>query len=411
MNVQRGAKEGLRSHGGRALLAVMNPIYRDLPTTIFEAMSQRARERGAINLGQGFPDGPQNAAVIAAACEALQHRSNQYPPMAGLPELREAIARWYGRHQQLALGPEEVTVTSGATEALAAAFLALIVPGDEVIIFEPAYDAYRPLIARAGGIVRPVRLTLPEGRIDRAALAAAIGPRTRLLVLNDPLNPLGTRLPDEDLAHLAAMCAAHDLLAVCDEVWEALVYDGARHRSLMDYPGMRERTVKIGSAGKIFGLTGWKVGWTCAAAPLTRVLARAHQFLTFTTPPNLQWAVAHGLAQEDAWVAATRAQHQAARDRLQDGLAALGLVTVPSAATWFVNLDLAASGIALTDAQFCERIVATAGVAAIPVSAFYGAVPDTRFVRFCFAKEPEVIDAALARLADAFAREEWPRLG
>lgn len=385
----------------------MNPLYRDMPTTIFEEMSQAARESGAINLGQGFPDGPRPDAVIAAAAAALAERSNQYPPMAGLPELREAVAAWYARHQGLALGTEEVIVTSGATEALAAALLALVEPGDEVVIFEPAYDAYRPLIARAGARARAVRLTLPEGRIDRGALAAAIGPRTRALLLNDPLNPLGTRLPEEDLAHLAGVCAAHDCVAICDEVWEALVYDGARHRSLMDFPGMRERTVKIGSAGKIFGLTGWKVGWMCAAPPLARVLARAHQFLTFTTPPNLQWAVAQGLAQEDGFVAHARAEHAAARDHLAAGLADLGFVPLPAAATWFVTVDLAASGIALRDRTFCEAIVRSAGVAAIPVSAFYVSGGPTHLVRFCFAKDRAVLDTALTRLAQGRDRGVW----
>ncbi|MFM7379211.1 MAG: aminotransferase class I/II-fold pyridoxal phosphate-dependent enzyme, partial [Erythrobacter sp.] len=294
-----------------------------------------------------------------------------------------------------------------ATEALAAALLALIEPGDEVVIFEPAYDAYRPLIARAGGTVRAVRLTLPEGRIDRAVLAEAISPRTRVLLLNDPLNPLGTRLPEDDLAHLAAVCTAHDLVAVCDEVWEALVYDRAQHRSLMDFPGMRERSVKIGSAGKIFGLTGWKVGWMCAAAPLTRVLARAHQFLTFTTPPNLQWALAEGLAREDAFVAEARAQHQTARDHFAAGLAGLGLVTLPAAATYFLSVDLAASGVPMSDRAFCDALVERAGVAAIPVSAFYGSQGPAHLVRFCFAKDIAVLDAALAMLNQARDRGVW----
>jgi aspartate/methionine/tyrosine aminotransferase len=381
----------------------MHPVYHDMPTTIFEAMSHRARTRGAINLGQGFPDGPRPDAVIAAAAAALDARSNQYPPMAGLPELREAVAGWYARHQGLALAPEEVTVTSGATEALAAALFALIREGDEVVIFEPAYDAYRPLIARAGGVVRAVPLVLPEGRIDRAALAAALSPRTRLMLLNDPLNPLGTRLPCEDLAHLAEVAVAHDLTVIADEVWEALVYDGARHGSIMDLPGMRERTVKIGSAGKIFGLTGWKVGWMCAAPPLTRGLTRAHQFLTFTTPPHLQWALAEGLTTQDAFVAAACAQHQASRDHFSEGLAAMGFAILPSAATYFVSVDLAASGIAMDDRTFCEALVDRAGVAAIPVSAFYAGEGPTHLARFCFAKDRSVLDTALARLEEGLA--------
>ncbi|MFO6448032.1 aminotransferase [Erythrobacter sp. NE805] len=381
----------------------MNPIYAAMPTTIFEAMSARAREAGAINLGQGFPEGPRPDRVIALAARALEERGNQYPPSPGLPELRASIARWYGRHQRLALDPGEVIVTSGATEALAASLLALIAPGDEVLLFAPLYDAYLPLVERAGGRAKVLRLALPSGRIDRAAFAAAISPRTRLVVFNDPHNPLGTRADPEDLAFLAEACTAHDLIAICDEVWEALVFDGGEHRSLMDVPGMRERTVKIGSAGKIFGLTGWKVGWMCAAPPLARVLAKAHQFLTFTTPPNLQWALAEALESEDAWVAAARAHHQASRDVLAEGLARIGLVPLASNATWFVSVDLAASGIARGDAAFCEAIIDHAGVAAIPVSAFYAEDPATHLVRFCFAKERATLETALARLGAALA--------
>ncbi|ODS94081.1 MAG: aminotransferase [Erythrobacter sp. SCN 62-14] len=381
----------------------MNPIYRDLPTTIFETISLRASACGAINLGQGFPDGPRNDTVISAACEALRTRSNQYPPMRGLPELRQAVADWYGRHQALSLDPEEIIVTSGATEALAAALLALITPGDEVILFEPLYDAYLPLVRRAGGIPRIVRLSLPAGRIDAEALAANITDKTRLILINDPLNPLGTRLHSDDLSILASICVGHDLIAICDEVWEALVYDGSQHRSLMTYPGMRERTVKIGSAGKIFGLTGWKVGWMCAAPPLSAVLAKAHQFLTFTTPPNLQWAVAEGLESQDQWIISAAAEHAASRDFFRAGLADLGLATLPSAATYFVTVDLAASGILMDDLAFCEAIIDQAGVAAIPVSAFYYDAPETHLVRFCFAKERARLSAALERLGQAIA--------
>ncbi|MGQ3228249.1 MAG: aminotransferase [Blastomonas fulva] len=384
----------------------MNPIYRDMPTTIFEAMSMRARAAGAINLGQGFPDGPRNDAVIDAACDALQQRSNQYPPMVGIPELRGAVPDWYRRHQQLELGPDEVVVTSGATEAIAAALLAVISPGDEVLLFQPLYDAYLPLVQRAGGVARLVTLDPSGWRIDAEALAASITPRTRALVFNDPMNPMGTCAHPDDLALLARICAEHDLIAICDEVWEALVYDGAQHRSLMQYPGMRERTVKIGSAGKIFGLTGWKVGWMCAAPPLARILAKAHQFLTFTTPPNLQWAVAQGLASQDDWIAMARAQHQASRDFFCAGLQDLGLVTVPSAATYFVSVDLAASGVAMDDVVFCDAIIDQAGVAAIPISAFYAEAAPGHLVRFCFAKERATLQAALDRLAAAL-----PRLG
>ncbi|ESZ88529.1 MAG: aminotransferase [Blastomonas sp. CACIA14H2] len=379
----------------------MNPLYRDMPTTIFEAMSMRARETGAINLGQGFPDGPINAAVIAAACDALHQRSNQYPPMIGLAELREAVAGWYARHQGLDLAADEVVVTSGATEAIAATLLALIVPGDEVLLFQPLYDAYLPLVQRAGGTARIVDMDRTSWRIDPASLAAAIGPRTKLLVLNDPMNPMGTCAHPDDLALLAQACVEHDLIAICDEVWEALVYDGAQHRSLMQQPGMRERTVKIGSAGKIFGLTGWKLGWMCAAPPIARVLAKAHQFLTFTSPPHLQWAVAEGLNSQDDWIALARAEHQAGRDLFCAGLHAIGLATIPSAATYFVTVDLAASEVPLGDVAFCEAIIGRVGVAAIPISAFYAERAPTHLVRFCFAKHRTTLEAALDGLARA----------
>ena len=239
-----------------------HPVYANLPTTVFEEMSGQARATGAVNLGQGFPDDPGPEAVRAKAAEAVLTGYNQYPPMAGLPELRQAVAAHYGRTQGLAFDwATEVTITSGATEALAAAFLGLLEAGDEVVVFQPFYDAYLPLIRRAGGIPKLVSLRPPEWRFTRPMLGAAFGPKTRLVVLNNPINPAGVVLPDEDLALLAEYCVAHDVIAVCDEVWEQVVFGNARHRPLMAYPGMRERTVKIGSAGKMFALTGWKVGF------------------------------------------------------------------------------------------------------------------------------------------------------
>lgn len=376
----------------------MNPIYSSMGTTIFEAMSARARANGAINLGQGFADGSGPAAVLAAAADAVLHKSNQYPPMAGLPELRQAVADHYARHQGLNLAAEEVIVTSGATEALAAALLALIEPGDEVLCFQPLYDAYVPLIRRAGGVPRFVRLRPPKWRIERAALEAAVTAKTRLILLNNPLNPAATMTSAEDLAMLADFCVAHDLIAICDEVWEHVTFDGARHLPLIGFPGMRERTVKIGSAGKIFALTGFKVGWMCAAPSIARGLAKAHQFLTFTTAPNLQWAVAEGMATQDAWVQEARHRFQAGRDRLATGLAAAGLTVLPSAATYFLSVDLAASGLTMDDVTFSERLVEEAKVATIPVSAFYAEDPVTNIVRFCFVKEDAVLDEAIARV-------------
>ncbi|EQB03494.1 aminotransferase [Sphingobium baderi] len=378
---------------------VGHPLFRDMTTTIFEKMSMRARELGAINLGQGFPDGPGPHEVLEAAADALLTKSNQYPPMAGLPELRSAIAAHYARHQGLDLIPEEVIVTSGATEALAASLMALVGPGDEVLVLAPLYDAYVPLIERAGGVAKVITLTPPEWRITEDALKAAASERTRLILLNNPTNPTAVVMRDGELALLARFCAARDLIAICDEVWEHVTFDGIGHRPLMAFPGMRERTVKIGSAGKIFSVTGWKVGWMCAAPALAALLGRAHQFLTFTTAPNLQWAVAEGLGKPAEWFAQMRADYQESRDRLAEGLEAAGYVVQPSAATWFLSIDLPASGIDMDDVTFCERIVEEAGVAAIPVSAFYPNGTVTSLVRLCFSKADGVIDAAVDRLA------------
>jgi N-succinyldiaminopimelate aminotransferase len=380
----------------------MNPRFAAMPTTVFERMSARARAAGAINLGQGFPDANGPPDVVAAAARALTDRSNQYPPMAGLPELRQAIADHYRRHQGLELDAErEIIVTSGATEALAASLVALIAPGDEVVLFQPLYDAYLPLVAQAGGVAKLVRLAPPDFRITAAALDAAFSPRTRLVVLNTPLNPAATLATPAELALLAERIVAADACAISDEVWEHVVFDGRSHASLMAAPGMRDRTVKIGSGGKIFSLTGWKVGWICAAPALATPLARAHQFLTFTTPPNLQAAIAFGLGKDDAYFTGMRADFAAARDRLAAGLRAGGWAVLPSAATYFLSVDLAASGVDLSDASFCERLVDEHGVAAIPISAFYAEDPVTYLVRFCFAKTPATLDDAIDRMAKA----------
>jgi N-succinyldiaminopimelate aminotransferase len=380
----------------------MNPIYANLPTTIFEVMSGLARETGAINLGQGFPDEPGPLAVRQKAAEAAVNGWNQYPPMRGLPELREAVAAHYKRFQGLELDWQtEVTVTSGATEALAASIFALISPGDEVVLFQPLYDAYAPLIRRAGGTVRLVRLEPPDWRISRAALEAAFTPKTRLVVFNNPLNPAAVVYPTEDLALLAAFCVAHDAILISDEVWEQVVFDNQIHVSMLSLPQMRERTVKIGSAGKMFALTGWKVGFVCASPALSTVIAKAHQFLTFTTPPNLQAAVAWGLANSDEWFETMPKDLQRSRDRLAEGLRAEGFAPLTSGGTYFLNVDLKASGIELDDQAFCLRAVKESGVASIPVSSFYEADPVTNVMRLCFAKRDDVLDQAVERLARA----------
>lgn len=376
----------------------MNPIYAAMPTTIFETMSALARETGAINLGQGFPDAPGPEDIRRVAAHALLNRSNQYPPMTGLPELRRAIADHYLRHQQISLDWEtEVVVMSGATEAIAATILALVSPGDEVVLIEPLYDAYLPMVQRAGGVPRLIRLTPPDWTLDPAALDAVFGPATKLIILNNPVNPTGTMLPAETLEAIAARCIAHDVIAMCDEVWEHIRF-GYDHLPLLALSGMRGRTVKIGSAGKIFALTGWKVGWILADAPIARAIAKAHQFLTFTTAPNLQWAVAEGLGKDEGWFEAMRAGFAASRTRLIAGLQAGGYVVLPSEATWFVSIDLPASGIALDDVTFADRMAREGGVVTIPVSAFYAEAPARTIVRLCYAKDDATLDEAIARL-------------
>jgi N-succinyldiaminopimelate aminotransferase len=376
-----------------------HPIYADMATTIFEHMSGLAREVGAINLGQGFPDDRGPPELIEAAARALRQKSSQYPPSAGLPELREAICAFYARRQGLQLSHEQVVVTSGATEAIAAAVLAFVAPGEEVILFQPAYDAYAPMVRRAGGIPVSIQLRPPEWRYPIAELEAAITPRTRLVIVNDPLNPAGSVASEAELAAIAEISVRYDLAVISDEVWEDVRFDGAMHRSLMTFPGMADRTVKIGSAGKIFGLTGWKIGWMCAAPAMAAPLARAHQFLTYATAPALQWAVAEGLAKPDDWFAGQRTVWAASRDRLRTGLERAGFVVLPSAATWFLCVDLAASGIALSDREFSDRAVIEAGVASIPVSALVEGDGPSHVVRLCFTKPDAMLDEALERLA------------
>lgn len=368
-------------------------------TTIFERMSGLARDLGAINLGQGFPEMDEPAELVAAAQRALAQRSNQYPPMRGLPELREAIAGYYAREQGLTVDPGGIVVTSGATEALAASLLALVRPGDEVILVQPLYDAYLPLVEWAGGRARMISLQPPHWTLPLDDLASAIGPQTRGIVLNTPNNPTGTMLTRAELEGVGALAERHDLWVVCDEVWEGMVLDGERHLSALAIPALAQRTVKIGSAGKIFSMTGWKVGWAVAAPPLAAAVAGRHQFLTFTTATPLQWAVAEALALPGEWHAAHRARYAAAKARLVEGLTRAGIVVLPASGTWFITVDLAASGLPRDDAALAERLIREAGVASIPVSAFYAEVPERGYLRLCFAKREPVLDEAVGRIA------------
>lgn len=380
----------------------MNKVFADLPVTVFEAMSQAARDNNAINLGQGFPDDPGPEDVRRKAAEAVINGWNQYPPMMGIPELRRAIAAHYRHWQGLDLDPDrEVMVTSGATEALAAAILAVLSPGDEAIVFTPAYDAYAPLIRRAGATVREVSLRPPEWRIDREMLDAAIGPNTRAIIFNNPHNPTGRLYDLDELEVVAGIARGHDLVVISDEVWEHILLDDQSFTPLASLPGMAERTIKCGSAGKIFSLTGWKVGWLVASPELATLAARAHQFLTFATAPNLQAAVAFGLDEGDAWIAPMRARFARARDLMAEGLRGAGFAVLDSAATYFQCVDLQASGVALDDEAFARLAVEQAGVAVVPISAFAEQEPPRHLVRLCFAKQDETIERGVAALANA----------
>jgi aspartate/methionine/tyrosine aminotransferase len=381
----------------------MNPLFASLPTSIFAHMSGLAAQHQAINLGQGFPDFGWPDDVLDRAADALRGGSNQYAPMRGLPELREAVVAHYRKHQDLDISPEEVTVTSGATEALAAAILALVTPGDEVLLFQPLYDAYLPLVRRAGGVPRLVRLMPPDWRITAAALEETITDRTRLVIFNNPQNPTSRLFGEEELRLLADFCIRRDLIVLSDEVWEHIVFDGRELMPLAAMPGMRDRTVKVGSAGKIFSLTGWKVGWIVAAPELSLPISKAHQYTTFATPPNLQAAVAYGLGKADDYFEGMRANFAGARDLMVAALREAGFVPLPAEGSYFVSIDLDQSGIATDDVTFCERAVREAGVAAIPVSAFYDADPATNVVRLCFAKQPRTLDLAVERLRAAKA--------
>ena len=365
-------------------------------TTIFEHMSGLARAHGAINLGQGFPDFGWSPEVLAAGAEAITTGYNQYPPMRGLPELRAAAALFYGRRQGLDVAPEQVIITSGATEALAASIMAVAGAGDEVILFAPAYDAYAPLVQRAGARPVWVELQPPDWQASAEAIAAAITPRTRTILLNTPHNPTGGMAGPVMLAGIVDLARRHDLIIISDEVWEEVITGDAPHVSA--YTLAPERTIKIGSAGKLLALTGWKVGWVVAETALAEKVAQVHQFLTFTTAPPLQTAVAAGLALPDAWFAAARVRFVTARDRLVTDLARHGWKLLPTQGSYFVMADLAASGIKMGDRDFCEAAVIDPGIAAIPLSAFMPDGQQTPFIRLCFAKSDAILDEGAARL-------------
>ncbi|HSM94143.1 MAG TPA: aminotransferase class I/II-fold pyridoxal phosphate-dependent enzyme [Anaeromyxobacteraceae bacterium] len=370
---------------------------RPFGTSIFTEMTALAVRTGAVNLGQGFPDFDAPDFVKEAAIRAIRDGHNQYARPYGIPALAAAIAAHQERFQGLRYDPlEEVTVVAGATEALHAAILGLLEAGDEAILFEPFYDAYRPDLAMAGATWRSVRLEAPASAIDPAALEAAVGPRTRAIVLNSPHNPTGKVFTRAELEAIAGFCLRHDLIAITDEVYEHLAFD-APHRSLATLPGMRERTIVVSSGGKTFGCTGWKIGWACAPRHLTAGLRAAHQFVTFTNGTPFQHAIAVALGAPDAFYGRLLADYRARRDALTAGLRAAGLDVQPSQGTYFAVADL---GEGADDVAFCRALPERCGVAAIPLSAFYDeGAPVRRFVRFAFCKRDETLAEGIRRLA------------
>ena len=370
--------------------------------TIFTEMSALAVRTGSVNLGQGFPDADGPASVVEAAVEALRGGRNQYAPGSGVPELREAIVAHQEAFYGLLWDPgSEVTVSTGATEAIAAALLGLVDPGDEVVVLEPYYDSYTAMIQMAGAVRRPVTLRAPDFRLEREALEAAVGERTRLLLLNTPHNPTGRVLDREELEAVAAVAIEHDLVVVTDEVYEHLVFDDHVHVPLATLPGMAERTLTLSSAGKTFSFTGWKVGWATGPAELVRALEGAKQWMSFSSGAPLQPAVAHALTHEQGFFTALADELRAKRDRLCAGLAELDVDVHRPEGTYFVLTDVRRYG--HTDSlAFCEALPARAGVVAIPAQVFYDDLREGRhLVRWAFCKDADVIDAGLEKLLAA----------
>jgi aspartate/methionine/tyrosine aminotransferase len=380
-----------------------NALLSATGTTVFTVMSALAQKHAAINLGQGFPDTDGPADVLRAAADALTDGRNQYPPLTGVPELRRAVAAANARFHGLTIDPDsEVVVTSGATEAITACLMAVLDPGDECVLIEPLYDTYLPVVKMLGAVPRLVRLSPPGWQLPRAELAAAFGPKTKAILLNSPMNPTGKVFTTAELAFIADLLVRHDAYAICDEVYEHLTFDGWRHIPLMSLPGLFDRCMRIGSAGKTFSLTGWKVGYVSAPRALAAIIAKAHQNLTFTTPPNLQRAVAVGLAKDDAYFEGLVAGLEAKRDRLAAGLAGIGFGVLPTHGSYFITADFAPLGFAGDDVAFCRHITEQAGVTAIPLSAFYETEAPRHYARFAFCKQAAVLDAAVDRLARHF---------
>ncbi|MFB9237429.1 pyridoxal phosphate-dependent aminotransferase [Plantactinospora siamensis] len=386
--------------GSDPLVARMRPFG----TTIFAEMSALAVRTGAVNLGQGFPDTDGPPEMLAAAAAAIRDGANQYPPGPGTPGLRAAVAAHQRRFWGLDYDPDgEVLITAGATEAIAAAILALCEPGDEVVCFEPYYDSYAASIALAGAVRRPVTLhPTDDGRygFDPAALRAAFGPRTRLVLLNSPHNPTGKVFTAAELGQVAELCQEHDAVALTDEVYEHLVFPDAAapHIPLATLPGMRERTLRISSAGKTFSCTGWKIGWVSGPAPLVGATLRVKQFLTFAGGAPLQPAVAVALGLPDSYFTEFLAGQLQRRDRLVAGLREAGFEVLRPDGTYFVTAGIDALG-GRDGIEFCRELPARCGVVAVPTQVFYDDVEaGRRIIRFAFCKRPEVLAEAVTRL-------------
>ncbi|MGW5363153.1 pyridoxal phosphate-dependent aminotransferase [Actinopolymorpha pittospori] len=371
-----------------------------LGTTIFAEMSALALRTSSINLGQGFPDTDGPAPMLEAAVDAIRSgEHNQYPPGIGIAPLRHAVSEHQRRFYGLDFDPDtEVLVTAGATEAIAAALLALVEPGDEVIALEPYYDSYVACIAMAGGVRVPITLQAPDFRLDLDALRAAVTPRTKLLLINTPHNPTGTVLTPEELRAIAELACERDLLVVTDEVYEHLIYDDAPHIPLATLPGMRERTVTISGAGKTFAVTGWKIGWVCSTPELVTAVRTAKQFLTYVSGGPFQPAVAQALRFEDTYYDELRTSMQRKRDLLSAGLASLGLKVFVPGGTYFVTTDVRPLGYD-DGVEFCRMLPERCGVVAIPHEVFYDDKAAGRpLVRWAFCKRDDVLTAAVDRL-------------
>jgi len=370
-----------------------------LGTTIFAEMSALAVRTGSVNLGQGFPDTDGPDSLLEDAVSAIRSGANQYPPGRGIPALRQAIVDHQKRFYGLEYDPgTQVLVTTGATEAIAAALLAYVEPGDEVIALEPYYDSYAACIAMAGGHRVPVTLRAPDFRLDLDELRTAVTPRTKVLLINSPHNPTGTVLTDEELRGVAAVAVEHDLVVITDEVYEHLVYDGLEHRPLTSYDGMAERTVSIGSAGKTFSVTGWKIGWVTGTPEVVTAVNTSKQFLTYVSGAPFQPAVARALALGNEYFDDLRATMQAKRDLLCDGLESLGFGVHRPQGTYFVTTDVRPLG--YTDGvEFCRMLPEKTGVVAIPHQVFYDNIEAGRpLVRWAFCKQPHILEEALSRL-------------